>query len=280
MAPEILRLGPLVLHGYGTMVGLGLVLCWFVLTAEARRKGLEPLARDLGSLYLWMLLAGFVGGKLYYVATSFDEFRGIWASGDWRRIFGKGFVFYGSLLTCIPVFARWLKPRGLPFLKALDVVIYAAPIMLGMGRVGCFLAGCCYGHRTDVPWAVVFTRGDGLNGVPLHPAQLYETLGCALIFAFLWFFVRGRERFDGHVTAVYFVLYGVERFTVEFFRGDVARGFVVGGEALKPGDPPHGLAFSQVVSIPVALLGVLWLWRGLARARRGAPSRAELRRRR
>lgn len=283
MQPELLRLGPFAFHGYGTMVALGLLVSWFVLQREAKRKGLDVLARDLLSLYGWMLVAGWIGGKLYYVLSSYDEFRGIWARGKPAEIVGKGFVFYGSLLTCIPTMRWWLKKRGLPFLPVLDVAILAAPIMLGLGRVGCFLAGCCYGHRCDVPWAVEYPASHATRGVPVHPAPLYETLGCALVLAILWWGVRPRARFPGHVVAAYFVLYGVERFFVEFFRGDAARGFVVGGEGLGAGDPPAGLAVSQVISIPLVLLGVVWLAVGLRRAKNaptadGRPSRAERRR--
>jgi phosphatidylglycerol:prolipoprotein diacylglycerol transferase len=267
MQPELLRLGPFVIYGYGGMVALGLVVSWFLLQREARRRGLEALARDLVSLYGWMLVAGWVGGKLYYVLSSYEEFRGIWARGKPGEIVGKGFVFYGSLLTCIPTLRWWLKKRGLPFLPVLDTAILAAPIMLGLGRVGCFLAGCCYGHRCDVPWAVHYPERHATQGLAVHPAPLYETLGCALIFAILWRYVRPRARFDGHVVAAYFVLYGVERFFVEFFRGDAGRGFVVGGDGLGPGDPPAGLAVSQMISIPVVVVGVVWLVVGLRRAR-------------
>lgn len=278
MQPELFRLGPLSFQGYGTMVALGLVVSWFVLGYEARRKGLAAMADGLVGLYGWMLVAGFVGGKLYYIASSADEFRTILARGRPGEILGRGFVFYGSLLTCIPVFRWWMKRRGVPFLPALDVAILAAPIMLGLGRVGCFLAGCCFGHRTDCALAVVYPAGHPVAGASVHPAPLYETFGCALVLAVLWFFVRPRARFPGQIVAAYFVLYGIERFTVELFRGDVGRGFVVGGEGLQVGDPPAGLAFSQMLSIPLVILGAIWLAVGLRRAGRPPMSRAERRR--
>lgn len=268
MQPELVRLGPFVLHGYGTMVALGLVLSWFALTIEARRKGLDRLAEDLPSLYGWMLLAGFVGGKAYYVASSFEEFLGIWRTGDAARIVGKGFVFYGSLLTCIPTLWFRLRRRGIPFLPALDVAIFSAPIMLGSGRVGCFLAGCCYGAPCDVPWAVTYPATHATKGIPVHPAPLYETLGCVVVFAVLWFAVRRRARFDGQVVAAYFVLYGVERVFVELFRGDAARGVYFDGK----------VGFSQLLSIPLIALGAAWYVRGLRRLRRPPPTRAERRR--
>jgi phosphatidylglycerol---prolipoprotein diacylglyceryl transferase len=268
MRPDLVRFGPLTLHGYGTMVALGLVVSWFVLSHEARRKGLVALEKGMLSLYGWMLLAGYVGGKLYYVASSYEEFLGIWRTGDVAKIVGKGFVFYGSLLTCIPTLWWWLKKRGIPFLPALDVAIFSAPIMLGFGRVGCFLAGCCYGEPCDLPWSVRYPASHATHGASVHPAPLYETAGCAVVFAALWFFVRPRARFDGQIVAWYFVLYGIERFLVELFRGDAARGVYFGGS----------LGFSQVLSIPLVVLGLVWLRHGSRRAQRPPPTRAERRR--
>jgi phosphatidylglycerol---prolipoprotein diacylglyceryl transferase len=265
VCPEILRLGPLVLHGYGTMVALGLVVSWLLLTREARRRGLDVLADKFGELVGWMLLSGFVGGKLYYVWSSPDEFREIVARGSVREILGKGFVFYGSLLTCIPTFWIWAKKRGLPILRSLDTIIFAAPVMLGLGRVGCFLSGCCFGHRADLPWAVDYPEGHATFGTRVHPAPLYETIGCAVVFVVLWFVVRPRAARPGVVVAAYLVLYGIERFVVEFFRGDAARGFLFGGESLKAGDPPSGLAFSQAVSIPLVIGAATWLYVALKR---------------
>ncbi len=261
MAPTLFHLGPVPVQGYGFMIALGLITCFFMLSYEARRKGLDALARDIPSLYLWMLAAGFVGGKLFYFWTSPKEAAAAIHSGDVVGVIGNGFVFYGSLIFCLPTLWWWLRKRSLPGLRSIDVVILAAPVMLGTGRIGCFLGGCCYGSRCSGPLAVTFDHGRGLNHVPLHPAQLYETVGCYLVFAILWFFARHPPRWEGFIIALYFVLYGIERFVVECFRGDEERSFIIGGGGLKPGDPPTGISFSQGVSILFVLGGALWLWK-------------------
>jgi phosphatidylglycerol:prolipoprotein diacylglycerol transferase len=268
MLPVIFRLGPIAVHGYGLMVAIGLIACIPILRSDARRKGLDELAGNLASLYLWMLGAGYVGGKAFYFLTSPDEFERRKAAGGFLSTLGTGFVFYGSLIVCLPVLWWWLKKHHLPILASIDTAILAAPVMLGLGRVGCFLAGCCYGCRWDGPLAVTFPRTEeGLNGapgVPLHPAQLYETLGCAIVFAILWFWARKRDSFPGFVTAVYLVLYGVERFVIEIFRGDNERGFMFGGAGLKAADPPGwSISFSQGVSLFAIPIGIAWLVNGL-----------------
>jgi phosphatidylglycerol:prolipoprotein diacylglycerol transferase len=262
MAPILFKIGPISVHGYGLMVALGLLACYPVLASDARRKGLDGLADNLPSLYLWMLIAGFLGGKLFYVWSSPAEFEQVKATRGFLATLGNGFVFYGSLIVCLPVLWWWLKKRDLPILASIDTMILAAPIMLGLGRVGCFLSGCCHGCRTDGWLAVTFDHGQGLNHERLHPAQLYETFGCAVVFAILWFVVRWRATFPGFVTAVYFVLYGIERIVIEFFRGDEVRGFLVGGQNLKIGDPPGlALSVSQGISLLVIAAGAVWLWK-------------------
>lgn len=263
MLPVLFRIGPFAVHGYGLMVAAGLLACLPLLSADARRKGLGRLAADLGSLYLWMLGAGYLGGKLFYYWTSPEEFARRKEAAGFLSTLGAGFVFYGSLIFCLPVLVWWLRKRALPVLSSIDTVILAAPVMLGLGRVGCFLAGCCYGCRTGGPLAVSFPKVEGsLNGatgVPVHPAQLYETLGCAIVFAILWFWARRNATFPGFVTALYLVLYGIERFVVELFRGDNERGFLYGGSTV-PGDPPGlAISFSQAVSVVAIAVGILWL---------------------
>jgi phosphatidylglycerol---prolipoprotein diacylglyceryl transferase len=271
MAPILFKLGPITVHGYGLMVAVGLLACFPILSSDARRKGLQALAENLASLYLWMLLAGYVGGKVFYMMTSPDEFAARKAAGGFFSTLGSGFVFYGSLIFCLPTLWWWLKQRGLPVMTSIDSVIFAAPVMLGLGRVGCFLAGCCYGCRWNGPFAVSFPPG-GLNGVPnvpLHPAQLYETVGCALVFAWLWFVARRNPPFPGYVTAVYLVLYGIERYVIELFRGDNERGFLIGAAPSLGDCPGWRLSFSQAVSIVAVVAGVIWLIK--ARRRPAAP---------
>jgi phosphatidylglycerol:prolipoprotein diacylglycerol transferase len=276
MAPILFKIGPITVHGYGLMVALGLLACYPILASDARRKGLDGLASNLASLYLWMLIAGYVGGKLFYVWSSPGEFEHTKATKGLLATLGNGFVFYGSLIFCLPTLWWWLKKRSLPVLDSIDTMIFAAPVMLGFGRVGCFLSGCCHGCRTNSFLAVEFDKGQGLTGVPIHPAQLYETVGCAVVFAIMWFWARHRSPWPGFVTALYLVLYGVERYVVELFRGDKVRGFLIGGGGLQPGDPPgFALSFSQGISLIAIAAGALWLWKGgrrrvQPRARAGA----------
>src|SRR5690606_37330290 len=106
--------------------------------------------------------------------------------------------------------------------------LFARGIALGymVGRLGCLMAGCCYGRPTQVAWAITFTDpaaalnvGTPLN-VPLHPTQLYESMaGFAILLILLAIERRGRQ-YPGRTFWQFVLLYAISRFIIEFFRGD------------------------------------------------------------
>jgi phosphatidylglycerol:prolipoprotein diacylglycerol transferase len=149
-----------------------------------------------------------------------------------------------------------IRRYRLSFWKVLDAFAPGVAIGQAVGRQGCFAAGCCWGRPTDVPWGVEFGEAaHRITGVPigvhLHPTQLYESAAALLIFLLLYWLHR-RKRFDGQVIAAYAVLYGLTRFTIEFFRDD-PRGDILGLTTLT------GLSTSQLISLVVVAGGVFFL---------------------
>src|SRR5262249_28260316 len=128
--------------------------------------------------------------------------------------------------------------------------------------IGCFGAGCCYGVRTHLPWAVTFTD-PGSNGaplnVPIHPTQLYEALAEAAIFAILYWRIRKRHA-PGAIISVYLILYGTVRFLVEFVRFH-EQGNLLGG----PFDT------SQWIALGLIALGSAWLMKSRKTSAEGMP---------
>ncbi len=137
----------------------------------------------------------------------------------------------------------------------LDIMAVAMPLGQFIGRLGCFMAGCCYGKECHLPWAVTFNNPDtlGLVGVPVHPTQLYESfLSLGVFFFLLW--LRHRQKFPGQILGSYLLLAGAVRFFVEFFRGD-DRGPVLW----------LGMPSTQVIALGLALAAALFLlWRSRA----------------
>jgi len=271
MAPEILDLGPFSIQGYGLLIALGIVAAWLVVVREARRAGPAQLEGHLPVLLLTLLAAAFAGGKLAFVLGDPRGAREILERGGVTALAREGFVFYGSLLLCVPAAVWILRRSHLPVLRGADVLLLGTSILHALGRVGCFLSGCCYGSRSDVPWAVTFRHGHGLNGVPLHPTQLYEAGGELAIFAFLWLCPRRRARFPGQMALTYLALYAGLRFLTELLRGDgnpVVLAWTADGWS--PGAPPLGLTLSQLVSLVVLAVSLPLLARGLRRGQKGS----------
>ena len=238
-------------NSYGLMIGFSLLLWAFLVRREAERQGLQSMA-DGTSLSLIVLVAAlFLGGKGLYLLTRWNDFL------EGRVDLGTGFVFWGAILLAAPAMVWRLKALGVPVLKGLDIFALPTPASHALGRIGCFLAGCCYGHRCDQPWAVTFHDGVGLRGVPLHPVQLYEAFLLMALFSVLWFRTRLRKTFHGQVLCTYFIGYAILRCITESLRGDPGRRFVLGGASVGPGDPPEGISVSVFISLVMVVAGLL-----------------------
>jgi phosphatidylglycerol:prolipoprotein diacylglycerol transferase len=261
MYPEIFRIGNFPINTYGVLLALAFLSALLIAARLAARDGL-PRERvyDLG---LWMLLAAIVGSKVLMLFTEpeYREDPSRLISLDFLR---SGGVFYGGFIAAVVAGYFLIRRYKLPWWKTADA--FAPGVALGnaIGRQGCFAAGCCWGKPTSLPWGVEFTEaGNKVTGVPLgvhlHPTQLYESFGALLIFLFLIWLHR-RKRFSGQVILFYAVLYGVMRFTIEFFRDD-PRGDILGLTTLT------GLSTSQMLSIIVGISGLIFLilrWRRAA----------------
>ena len=291
MYPELFRIGSFPINTYGVLLALAFLGALLVAARLAARDGL-PRERvyDLG---LWMLLAALVGSKVLMLFTE-PEYRENPArllSLDFLR---SGGVFYGGFIGAVVVGYVLIKRYGLPWWKTADA--FAPGIALGnvLGRQGCFAAGCCWGKPTSVAWGLHFTdAGHAVTGVPtvvehllpdnpaefqtwlqklgsasaplhLHPTQLYESFAALLIFLFLLWLHR-RKRFSGQIILLYAVLYGMVRFTIEFFRDD-PRGDILGLTTLT------GLSTSQIISLIVGLGGLIML---IMRWRRAGSAKTE-----
>jgi len=179
-------------------------------------------------------------------------------------------VFYGGLITATLVAFWYIRRHALPFWTTCDM--FAPGIALGhvIGRLGCLMAGCCYGRPTNVAWAVTFTDpfaaanvGTPLN-VPLHPTQVYEAGAELIILILLLVTERKGRTYPGRTFWAYMFLYAVSRFIIEFYRAD-ERGFVM------------GLSTSQFISVVLAPLSLVMLFY-LRRWRAPEPAKSAKRR--
>jgi len=264
-----LPLGPLgsfTVGTYGLFYALGFLLALRLAVFYARRDGIE--AGRILDLGIVGLLAGFVGAKLllyaldlrYYLADPMRMVQNLRSAG----------VYYGGLGLAVLAGVVYVRRQGLPLGKVADLAAPALSLGQAIGRIGCFLAGCCYGRACDLPWGVTFRdpRAADLTGVPmgvsLHPTQLYHATADLVTLAVAMLLMK-RRRFDGQVFWTWLLLYAALRAIVEHWRGDLARGVFFDGR----------LSTSQIISIPIVVLSAVMLWwLGRRDAAAPAPSRA------
>ncbi|TYP70600.1 prolipoprotein diacylglyceryl transferase [Paenibacillus methanolicus] len=221
MHNELIHLGPITIYGYGLMIAIGVLLAYRVLAyrAEKQRFALNHVT----ALTMWSLLGGAAGAKLLYWMTIIPDIR------NNPRIlldFSQGFVVYGGIVGGLLAGYMYCRRNNLKFLQYADLFVPSVALAQGFGRIGCFLAGCCYGEETHHWYGVTFhDSAYAPNGVPLVPTQLLES---ALNFGLFFLLIRwGRgAKADGLIAGIYLTLYALGRFLIEFVRGDVVRGHV------------------------------------------------------
>lgn len=279
-------------HSFGLMLCLAFAaaigLAWY----RARREGMDP--EWIFDLAFWAVIGGLVGARLFYVVQ-------YWGKGHVRtwldvfKIWEGGIVFYGGLIGGTTACLAYALRRRLPVLRLCDAIAPSLALGLALGRVGCFLNGCCYGDTCSLPWAVTFPPGSapwwnqaiesvenpgrarivGLTerdleaarrgetaglprSAPIHPTQLYSTIDGLLLCLVLNAFYPLRRR-DGRVMALFLMLYPISRSLIEYLRDDEAAVLM-------------GLTISQVVSLAIFLAGaVLWFAAPAPSATAGQP---------
>jgi len=250
MHPILFEFGGFTIYSYGVLLAAAYLLGLQFALIRARSRGLDrERVMDLG---IWIIISALVGAKLLLLVVDYRPFL-----ANPRTIVDllrSGGVFYGGLIAAVTVALAYIWRHRMPMWTTTDV--FAPGIALGhvVGRLGCLLAGCCFGRPTSVPWAISFhdpnafaTSGTPL-GVSLHPTQLYEAGAEALILVFLLAFERRGRPFPGRTFWSYMLLYGVSRFIIEFYRGD-PRGTVF-----------DALSTSQFVSVILVPLSVVMLF--------------------
>ena len=221
MHPVFVRIGPIEIRYYGLMYVIAFVIGYFLIRAEARRKGLPLTSEDVLDLFLVAVPLGLLFARAYYVAFQWDWYR----THPWEipKLWHGGLAIHGGLIggaLALWIVARWKRVR----LWALsDAVVPAVILGQALGRIGNFLNGDAYGVPTTLPWGIVFPpdspAGIAYPGQPLHPAMLYEAAGDLLLFTLLWG-LRRRPAKDGFLTCLYFMGYSVVRGLVSIVRGD------------------------------------------------------------
>ncbi|HVY37837.1 MAG TPA: prolipoprotein diacylglyceryl transferase [Polyangia bacterium] len=263
---------------YGVLVTAGLAIGIWAAQRQGRRRGFDSGA--VMDLAFWTIVAGLIGARLTYGLVNAREFWLACTEGPgprWHdctsvfRLWEGGLVFYGGVAAAAGAALLFARRQGWSFGEVGDVGAPALAIGHAFGRLGCFAAGCCFGKETAARVGMSFPRGSVAFDVlrrsgdvpfgagetpPLHPTQVYEAAGEAVIFAVLWAASPRLRRRPGALLTLYLGLYAALRFVVEIFRGDALRGMVL--SLRTPGLARRlGLAAGEPLFLSVGQLGSL-----------------------
>jgi phosphatidylglycerol---prolipoprotein diacylglyceryl transferase len=276
--------GGIKIFGYGLMLFLAFLGSMNLAAWRARREKLDPeVVQDLA---IWVFVGGLIGARLFYVIQYWGvRVRSLW---DVFKVWEGGIVLYGSIMGGTAAFFLYWYRRRFPLRPTLDAVAPALALGIALGRIGCFLNGCCYGDLCESRWGVRFPPGsppwidqatdaDGYatdrmipgvtpelldsvrrghipKGTPwscrVHPTQIYSAIDGFVLLALLSAYYPLRRR-DGAVMALLMVTYPITRFLIEYLRNDEGAIFA-------------GLTISQNISVLTFLAGLAF-WYQLSR---------------
>jgi len=220
---------------YGVMLLIATFTAYMAVVYLSKRENIE--LQKLENLFIWIFISAFIGARFFYIVEH-HEIR------DFYKIWEGGLDFFGGFIFAIAALFWGIKKFNLPLWKTLDIAGFSILLAHSVGRLSCWLAGCCYGKPTDLPIGVIFPEGSvAPSGIPLYPTQLMEATG-NFIGALFLYWLYSRKPFDGAVAASYLVWYGTERFLLEFIRG------------VTPPIPGLGLTWNQIVAAGAVLTGI------------------------
>lgn len=219
MHPILFKLGPFTVYSYGLLVAIGFITATFLASRQAERFGVLP--DTIINLSLVVLISGIVGARIMYCLLNWRDF--IFNPLEIIMVTHGGLVFYGGAIAAFFAAIAYLKSNKLPVFNIADTLSPYIALGHSIGRIGCFLNGCCFG------------RGG-------HPTQIYSSFALVFLFILLKVCLEHR-RFKGEIFFLYLIFYSAGRFFMEFLRGDNPRVL-------------HNLTFSQLVSIIILITSV------------------------
>lgn len=236
----LFQVGSLTVYTYGVCIALGLIAAVTLAFYRSQKFGLNSDLMFNGSIIGFIF--GMIGAKLLYIIVEWDSYM---KDPSLFLNIGSGFVAYGGIILGIIAFLLYFKIKKTAVLEYAEIAIPAVSLGQAFGRVGCLMAGCCYGKPAPQGawYGLTFPAGsEAPAGIPLYPVQIMCVVLNVLLCLFL-IYVNYKEKFAGAAISLYMILYAFGRFLIEFLRND-PRG------AVGP------LSTSQFISIFVFIIGV------------------------
>ena len=210
--------GPISIHSYGVMIASGLLLFNYLIRKDPRFSKLN-LDSNFNEILLVGNLAALFGGRSLFLLSHPENIHSFFAI---ITFWEPGFSILGAIGACVAILPIYLKRIGVPIMPMLDLAAIYTPLLQSVSRVGCFFAGCCYGASTTLPWGIIYTDPESVAPLYscIHPTQIYSALILLLIFTIMYFVLNKILTKSGQLLCAYLMLQSIERFTVDFYRGD------------------------------------------------------------
>lgn len=221
MPPILLHIyGPIAIHSFGAMIVLGLILTLYLLH---RDKPLQKLITDqqLGAIFQLSFISGIAGGRIWFLIIN-PSIVEHWT--DYFTVWAGGLSILGAIIGIASTLFIYFYYKKLPALPILDRIALYTPLLQSISRFGCFFAGCCFGKPTNLPWGVIYENYESLAPlhVMIHPTQIYSSLFlfCSFIILLSFDHYYPRTKKPGQILTLYLMLVSLERFSIDFLRGD------------------------------------------------------------
>ena len=224
MYPNLAHIyGPIYINSYGLAIAIGLIVFRYLLLKNPKTKSI--ISRDQFDKILSLsIFTGILGGRFLWAITNLDSINSIW---DFFALWEAGYSVLGAIIFIILFILLYIK-RFAPkvnALKLLDLAGIYTPLLHSISRIGCFLAGCCYGKPTGNIFGIIYTNPDVLvpnylKFIKIHPTQLYSSLILLIIFFFMYFYAQNKFKKPGQLILIYLTLSSVERFFIDILRAD------------------------------------------------------------
>ena len=215
MRPTLFTIGSIPIRGYGLMVAIGFLVAIFVASHRAKKQGIS--SQDISDLGFYILISAMLGARFFHYFQHLDEYGSFWSV---FKVWEGGLAYYGGFILALAVGVIYLYQKKLPIGKFLDVLSPCMILGLSIGRIGCFMAGCCFGKETSLPWGIPvrWTLLDSSDiNLYLHPTQLYSSISLFIIFLIL-INIQKYMKFPGQLFLFSVISYSIFRFLIDFIR--------------------------------------------------------------
>ncbi len=245
MYPVLFKFGNISVYSYGLMLSLAFLAA--IYTAVRRARIININSQVILDLGLVVILSGIIGARIFFILLNLDFY--INNPVQIIRLDKGGLAVFGGVLFSMVTVSVFCRVRKINVWDIADVIAPSIALGQAIGRIGCFLNGCCWGVPTNLPCGVIFRHREIMpeefHCIPLHPVQLYNSFLNLLIF-FILTRIFSKRRSKGEVFAFYLILHPFMRFWTEFLRGDNGKAF-------------FNLTVFQLVSIFLCVLGIVML---------------------